>query len=291
MQSSLVKIGIVQMSMSLDISDNLKKAVGMAKEAAGKGAHIVCLPELFTTRYFAQKQLDKTAHIEKIPGKTTRALAKCALENRIVLVGGSIFEKSLKGNYNTTCVFGPDGKMIGDYRKMHIPHDENFYEQDYFAAGDKGFKVFKTPAGKIGTLICFDQWFPEAARINALMGAQILFYPTAIGTSNHIEQAEGSWQDSWETVMRGHAIANNVAVCAVNRVGTEDDMTFWGGSFVSNAWGKVVAKADDKEQILIAELDLSLNKDVRSGWGFFRNRRIDSYGLISKLKEPITFEF
>ncbi len=275
------------MSMSADIAKNLEKATVMAGEAASKGAHIVCLPELFTTQYFAQRRFDKSAHMEKIPGPATRALSRCAQENKIVLVGGSIFEKSKKANYNTACVFGPDGSMLGNYRKMHIPHDEEFFEQDYFAPGDGGFKVFPTPFAKIGTLICFDQWFPEAARINALMGAQILFYPTAIATSSHIEQAEGSWQDAWETVMRGHAIANNVAVCAVNRVGTEGDMSFWGGSFVSNAWGKVVAKADDQERVIVAELDLSLNKGVRSGWGFFRNRRIDSYGLISKLKEPI----
>ncbi|HQT44959.1 MAG TPA: nitrilase-related carbon-nitrogen hydrolase, partial [Candidatus Micrarchaeota archaeon] len=262
MQSSLVKIGIVQMSMSSDIAKNLEKATSMAGEAASKGAHIVCLPELFTTRYFAQKRFDKSAHMEKIPGPTARALSRCAQENKIVLVGGSIFEKARKANYNTACVFGPDGSMLGNYRKMHIPHDEEFFEQDYFAPGDGGFKVFRTPFAKIGTLICFDQWFPEAARISALMGAQILFYPTAIATSSHIEQAEGPWQDAWETVMRGHAIANNVAVCAVNRVGTEGDMSFWGGSFVSNAWGKVVAKADGSEQVLVAELDLSLNKDV-----------------------------
>lgn len=287
MPDSKTRIGIVQMSMSDSVGDNLQKALKMASKAAGEGANIVCLPELFTTTYFAQERHDSSAHVEAIPGPATKAMSKCARENGIILVGGSIYEKAKKANYNTTCVFGPDGSMLGDYRKIHIPHDEDFYEQDYFAPGDKGFKVFNTPFGKIGTLICFDQWFPEAARINALMGAQLLFYPTAIGTSRHIEQAEGSWQEAWETVMRGHAIANNVAVCAVNRVGVEGDMKFWGGSFVCDAWGKVIARAGDKEQVIVAELDLSLNKDIREGWGFFRNRRADSYGLITKLKEPI----
>ncbi len=287
MPDSKVKIGIVQMSMGESPEENLQKAAGMAAEAASKGAQIVCLPELFTTTYFARKRHDGTAHMEAIPGPSTKALSKCARDNAIVLVGGSFFEKAKGGNYNTSCVFAPDGSMLGFYRKMHIPHDENFYEQDYFKQGDGGFKAFPTPFGKISPLICFDQWFPEAARISALLGAQMLFYPTAIGTSSAIEQAEGSWQEAWETVMRGHAIANNVAVCAVNRTGTEGEMKFWGGSFISDAWGKVIARADDKERVLVAELDLSLNKDIREGWGFFRNRRIDSYGLIPKLKEPI----
>ncbi|MFA5105657.1 MAG: carbon-nitrogen hydrolase [Candidatus Micrarchaeia archaeon] len=287
MPNSKTSIGIVQMSMSISPKENLGKALRMAATAARKGANIVCLPELFTTRYFAQQRHDSSAHAEPIPGPATKAMSECARENGIVLVGGSIYEKAPAANYNTACVFGPDGSMLGDYRKIHIPHDENFYEQDYFAPGDKGFKVFNTPFGKIGTLICFDQWFPEAARINALMGAQLIFYPTAIGTSSHIEQAEGSWQESWETVMRGHAIANNVAVCAVNRAGTEGDMSFWGGSFVCDAWGKVKARAGGNEQVVVAELDFSLNRDIREGWGFFRNRRPDSYGLISRLKEPI----
>ena len=277
-----VKVGLIQMSMGTDRKKNLEKAVRMIGEAATAGAGIVCLPELFTSPYFPQaEKADASMFAEQVPGETTAVLSRAAAENKVIVVGGSVYESDKKKLYNTTVVFDEKGKLLGKYRKMHIPHDPSFYEQAYFEPGD-GFKVFQTKFGKIGTLICFDQWFPEAARIDALMGADIIFYPTAIGLVDGVEQAEGKWQDAWETVQRGHAIANATAVCAVNRVGKEGNMRFWGGSFVSSQFGTVLAKGDDKEGIILAEIDAGLGKAVKDGWGFFRNRRPESYKPISE---------
>ncbi len=273
--------------MGKGTQENLQHALSLIGKAAKKGAQIVCLPELFTTPYFAQHKKEKKhakAFAEPIPGPTARALSKAAREYGIVLIGGSIYERANGKLYNTSPVFAPSGKLQGKYRKIHIPHDENFFEQDYFAPGNLGFQSFSTPFGKISPLICYDQWFPEAARSVALMGAQMVFYPTAIGTVKGISQAEGNWQVAWENVMRGHAIANGCIVAAVNRCGKEGKMSFWGGSFVCDAFGKTLARAGSKEEVLIVKVDLQHGKDVREGWRFFHNRRPEQYKKITDKK-------
>ena len=278
-----VTLGLVQMAMSDDPADNLAKAVRRIEVSASQGADIVALPELFTSPYFPQEEkADAERYAQTIPGDASAALSKAAKENDVVVVGGSIFERDGKSFYNTSMVFDEKGKLLGKYRKMHVPHDPKFYEQHYFRPGDLGYKVFDTKYGKIATLICYDQWFPEAARIVSLMGAEIIFYPTAIGLVHGIEQSEGSWQEAWTTVQRGHAIANGVAVAAINRIGREGIMRFWGGSFVSSQFGTLLARGGDKEQIVMAQIDLSLGKDVKEGWRFFHNRRPESYGKLSE---------
>ena len=282
-----VVLGLLQMRMGKDRHDNLLHALSMIGKAAGRGANIVCLPELFTSPYFAQHEGGKEGakkYSEAMPGETTRALSQAARKNRVVLVGGSICEKDGAKLYNTTAVFDEDGKMLGKYRKTHIPHDECFFEKDCFAEGNLGFRVFGTTRGRIAPLICYDQWFPEAARAVALMGTEMVFYPTAIGTVKGIAQAEGSWQSAWENVMRGHAIANGMVVAAANRCGIEGKMDFWGGSFVCDAFGKTIARAGGKEDVLIAEVDLGHGRAVRDGWGFFCNRRPGEYGIIARRK-------
>ncbi len=200
---------------------------------------------------------------------------------KVALVGGSLYEKAPGGRlYNTSPVFDETGRMVGKYRKVQVPQDESFYEKDYFASGTS-YGVFKTRAASLGVLICFDQWYPEPARVVKLMGADVLFYPTAIGRVDGIEETEGDWRDAWETVQRGHAIANSMIVAAVNRVGREGRMTFWGGSFVCDQFGKVLARADDKEQIVIASCDLNLGKQVEEGWGFLRNRKPATYRRLA----------
>jgi predicted amidohydrolase len=238
---------------------------------------------LFDTPYFPRihpnsKSLFAT---ESIPGRTTKVLGDSAKKNKIVLIGGSIFEKSGNKNYNTSVIFDEQGRMLGKYRKVHVPQDEGFYEQDYFASGDK-YPVFQTRFGKIGVLICFDQWFPEAARLLRLKGAEIIFYPTAIGNVKGIDQSEGNWQEAWESVQRGHAIANSVAVSAVNRVSREGDTTFWGGSFVYDQFGKLLLRAGRKDGVFVVDCDLSKQDDVESGWGFLRNRHPKSYTGLTK---------
>jgi len=276
-----VTLGLVQMSMAADAAENRKKALEGIRAAAQKGAKIICLPELFTAPYFPQdEKSDAEAYAETIPGETMAQLSKAARENKVVIVAGSIYERSGKEFYNTAAVFDETGKMLGAYRKTHIPHDPLFYEQNYFSPGDSGYKVFDTRYGKIAVLICYDQWFPEAARIVSLMGADMIFYPTAIGTVDGVEQSEGNWQDAWETVQRGHAIANGVAVAAVNRAGREKSMKFWGGSFVSSQFGTLLKKGSDRDEIVIAEVDLSLGKEVREGWRFFYNRRPETYNKL-----------
>ncbi len=279
--SSIVTLGLVQMSMSEDREENLSKALGMIDEAASKGSQVVCLPELFATRYFPQTE-KSSLQPEKIPGPTSEFLSNAARKNNIVLVGGSIYEiDGDKKKYNTSVVFDEQGKLLGKYRKVHIPEDESFYEQDYFSSG-KSYPTFKTSYGRIGSLICFDQWYPEAARIEKLLGANILFYPTAIGTVQGIEQTEGSWQDAWEAVQRGHAVSNSMVVAAVNRTGREGEMKFWGGSFVYDQFGELLARAVSKEQILVVECDLSLGDEIEKGWGFLRNRMPKTYTKIIK---------
>jgi len=264
--------------MSSDPEENGRKAIRMIHEASERGAQIVCLPELFTTLYFPREEKrDAFGLAETIPGKTTEVLSKAAKENNVVVVGGSIFEKEGDKFYNISVVFDETGRIIGKYRKMHIPHDPFFFEKDYFEESRDGFKVFHTKYGAIGVLICYDQWFPEAARINALMGADVIFYPTAIGVPDGNAQEEGNWQEAWTVVQRGHAVANSLVVAAVNRVGKEENMNFFGGSFVSDQFGKILAEGGDKEKIIIAEIDLNLSKQVREGWQFFYNRRPESY--------------
>ena len=266
------------MSMSSDSEENGRKAIRMIYEASERGAQIVCLPELFTTLYFPREEkIDASGLAETIPGKTTEILSKAAKEKKGVVVGGSIFEKEGGKFYNTSVVFDETGKIIGKYRKMHIPHDPFFYEKDYFEESKDGFKVFHTKYCTIGVLICYDQWFPEAARTNALMGADLIFYPTAIGIPDGNAQEEGNWREAWTIVQRGHAVANSLVVAAVNRAGKEGNMNFFGGSFVSDQFGKILSEGGDKEKIIIAEIDLNLLRHVREGWRFFYNRRPESY--------------
>jgi agmatine deiminase len=272
---SQVKIGLVQMSMSPEREKNISKAVKMISRAADEGAGIVCLPELFDSMYFPQKEKGD-ASPETIPGPTTRSLAAGAKENRVVLVGGSIYEKAGTRSYNTTVIFDNLGKMIGKYRKIHIPQDPSFYEQNYFKSGS-AYTVLDTQVGKVGALICFDQWYPEPARVNKLLGAQMLFYPSAIGWVNGVDPVEGDWHEAWETVQRGHAIANSIIVATVNRVGVEKEMHFWGGSFVCDQFGKVLVRGKEAEQVLVASCDLNLANEVEKGWGFLRNRKQATY--------------
>lgn len=285
-----VKLGLVQMEMAISIEDNLSKAVKGIAKAAKRGANIICLPELFTTRYFAQYEGNdlsdeqKGAFLERIPGRVTDALCKIALDHGVVVIAGSIYERADGRLFNTSVVIDSDGALLGTYRKTHIPHDENFYEQHYFEPGNTGFKVFDTKFGKVSVLICYDQWFPEAARACALLGAEIIFYPTAIGLSDGNGQKEGDWQKAWENVMRGHAIANSVVVAGINRCGKEDKMTFWGGSFVVDAFGRTLKRAWTKETIVVQDVDLDHGAEIREGWGFFRNRRPECY---SKLVEKV----
>ncbi|MHB2036714.1 MAG: carbon-nitrogen hydrolase [Nitrososphaerales archaeon] len=275
----LVTLGLIQISMSANREENLSKALRMIEEAAKKGAQIVCLPELFATRYFPQTK-KSSSKPEKIPGYTSNFLSRAAKKNKVVIVGGSIFEKDSKKRYNTSVVFDRNGRLLGKYRKVHVPEDEAFYEQDYFSSGN-AYRVFNTPFAKIGVLICYDQWYSEPARIARLLGAEIIFYPTAIGTVSGIDQSEGDWHDAWEGVQRGHAIANSVIVAATNRVGKEDEMKFWGGSFVYDQFGKLLARGDRaKEEVIIVECDLNLGKRVEEGWGFLRNRRPETYAKL-----------
>ena len=274
------KIGLVQMKMSEDPAANLRTALAGVAEAAARGADVVSLPELFTLRYFPSTR-NSRQNPEPIPGRTSRALSECAEKHGVVLVGGSIYEKAARSRYNTCVVFGRDGRILSKYRKMHIPQDKHYYEQDYFSPG-RGYSVARTELGAIGTLICFDQWYPEAARVERLMGAEMLFYPTAIGWVRGIEPVEGDWKRAWEAVQVGHAVANSLVVCAVNRVGTEGATTFWGGSFVCDQFGKVLFRAGDEPGVFTVGVDLTLGKEVEEGWGFLRNRRASSYSEISR---------
>ena len=275
-----IRLGLVQMSMSDSTEENLRSAAGGVKEAAEMGAQVVCLPELFAWRYFPTARGSR-ALPQPIPGPASRALSDAARTNRVVLVGGSVYEKAGSRRYNTCLVFDQKGRAISKYRKVHIPQDEHYYEQDYFDPGRR-FVVARTRYGALGTLICFDQWYPEAARVNRLMGADILFYPTAIGWVKGIEPVEGDWKQAWEAVQLGHAIANSVAVCAVNRVGTEGSTTFWGGSFVSDQFGKVLFRAGEEEGVFTVDVPAGLGKTVEEGWGFMRNRKRGAYSAITK---------
>ena len=284
---SKINIGLVQMSCTADKAANLDKAVSKIKEAASKGAQIVCLQELFTSLYFCDvEDYDNFKLAESIPGAATDALSKVAKELNVVIIA-SLFEKRTEGLYhNTTAVLDSDGSYLGKYRKMHIPDDPAYYEKFYFTPGDLGYKVFKTKVATIGVLICWDQWYPEAARITSLMGAQILFYPTAIGWATAQDEITNTEQyNAWQTIQRSHAIANGVHVVSVNRVGLEqnDAMKFWGGSFIANPFGTVIKQAShDKEEVIVQEIDTDKTDRYRTHWPFLRDRRIDSYQPITK---------
>ena len=285
------RIGLVQMACAETPEPNLDKAEAAIREAARRGAQVVCLPELFLGPYFCQKEdaaiFDRA---EPIPGPSSERLGRIAKAAGVVVVG-SIFERRMAGVYhNTATVHDANGEMLGMYRKMHIPDDPLFYEKYYFTPGDLGFKTFDTKYTKVGTLVCWDQWYPEAARLTALQGAEVIFYPTAIGWHPREKAEFGEAQQSaWETSMRGHAIANGIYVAGVNRVGHElaDDnepeggIEFWGGSFVSDPFGRLIAKSREaKDEVLVADCDPKLIEETRRNWPFFRDRRIDAYGGI-----------
>ncbi len=285
------KVALIQMTMSEDTNNNLSKAISWIEKAADEGGEVICLPELFSSQYFCQKEDIKFFNLaESIPGKTTKAIGEIARKRKVVIVV-PLFEKRAPGIYhNSLVVIDNTGGIIGLYRKMHIPDDPAFYEKFYFTPGDLGFKAFETSVGKIGTLICWDQWFPEAARITAMMGASILFYPTAIGWHPHEKSEHGKAQfESWQTIQKGHAVANGIYVAAVNRVGLEklneesDGIEFWGSSFIADPQGIIIAQASaGKEEIIFADVDLSRIECVRQNWPFFRDRRTDAYDKISK---------
>ncbi|UII24346.1 carbon-nitrogen hydrolase [Fulvivirga ligni] len=273
------------MTCSSSPEENLTKAIEKVKEAAAQGAQIVCLQELFRSLYFCDvEDYENFKLAESIPGPSTDALSEVAKELGVVIIA-SLFEKRAQGLYhNTTAVLDADGTYLGKYRKMHIPDDPGYYEKFYFTPGDLGYKVFKTKFATIGVLICWDQWYPEGARITALKGAEILFYPTAIGwhRDQDIDTNDEQYQ-AWQTIQRSHSVANGVPVVSVNRVGSEAEMRFWGGSFITNAFGKLLYKAShDQEEVHVQELDLAKSDQYRTHWPFMRDRRIDSYQPITK---------
>lgn len=284
---SNVKIGLVQMSCVESKQQNLEKAIREIRNAAENGAQIVCLQELFTSLYFCDvEDYDNFQLAEAIPGQTTDVLSTLSKELNVVIIA-SLFEKRAEGLYhNTTAIIDADGTYLGKYRKMHIPDDPAFYEKFYFTPGDLGYKVFQTKFAKIGVLICWDQWYPEASRITALMGAEIMFYPTAIGWANSQDDETNTDQyNSWQIIQRSHAVANGVPVVSVNRVGLEQngEMKFWGGSFVANAQGKLMYLAShENEETKVVDIDLKESNYYRMHWPFLRDRRIDSYQPITK---------
>jgi N-carbamoylputrescine amidase len=284
-------VGLVQMSMTADPQANFEKAIARVREAAGRGATLICLPELFRTLYIGQREDHDLFNLaEPVPGPSTEALGKVARELGVVIVA-SLFERRAPGLYhNTAAILDADGTVAGIYRKMHIPDDPSYYEKFYFTPGDLGFKAFDTAAGRIGTLVCWDQWYPEGARLTALQGAAILLYPTAIGWHPAEKAQYGPQQlDAWRTIQRSHAIANGCYVAAVNRVGFEQldgqgaGLEFWGQSFLADPFGVVLAEAPaDAEAILVAPLDLKRLEDVRRNWPFLRDRRVDAYAGIDQ---------
>lgn len=275
------------MSCTADKQANLAKMTGKIREAAAKGAQVICSQELFTSLYFCDEEnYDNFKLAEPIPGQTTDALCALAKELNVVIIA-SLFEKRTQGIYhNTTAVIDADGTYLGKYRKMHIPDDPAYYEKFYFTPGDLGYKAWKTKYGTFGVLICWDQWYPEAARITSLMGAEILFYPTAIGWATDQDEATNDEQyNAWQTIQRSHSVANGVHVVSVNRVGLEQDgrMKFWGGSFVSNPFGNLIYKAShDNEEVFVVDIDTNKTDQYRTHWPFMRDRRIDSYEQITK---------
>jgi len=276
----IIKIGLIQMMMSADPDANVEKARRNVISAARNGANIICLPELYAARYFPQHPgSDVSGYAETIPGHSTGLFSALAKEHNIVIIV-PVFERTPEGMFcNAAVVIDTDGGISKPYRKVHIPQDPGFFEKGYFYPGDT-YRVYDTRFGRIAVLICFDQWFPEAARSVALDGAEIIFYPTAIGHPGPSVPEEGNWQDAWELIQRSHAIANCVHIAAVNRVGREGNIRFFGGSFVADAFGKIITRGGDGEEILVVPVDLSMNADVQNSWGFFRNRRPETYRQI-----------
>lgn len=289
-------VGLVQMRMGPDPEANFAAALGHIRQAAGRGAQVVCLPELFRAQYFCQREDPRLFDLaEPIPGPSTEKLAELARQLRVAIVA-SLFERRAPGLYHNTAVtLDADGSLASVYRKMHIPDDPLYYEKYYFTPGDLGFQAIDVASGRIGTLICWDQWYPEGARLTALQGAEVLFYPTAIGWHPAEKDEFGAAQyEAWQTIQRAHAIANGVYVAGVNRVGHENGdilgnraegpgLEFWGGSFLADPFGRIIARAShDKEEILLGEVDLALLEDTRRNWPFLRDRRIDAYAPITR---------
>jgi N-carbamoylputrescine amidase len=281
-----VSFALMQLSCSENVADNWTKTLQSIREAAQNGAKVICLQELFKSVYFCfEEKQDFFQLAEEIPGQSTDVLSELAKELGVVIIA-SLFEKRAAGLYhNTTAVIDADGAYLGKYRKMHIPDDPGYYEKYYFTPGDLGYQVFDTQFAKIGVLICWDQWYPEAARLTALQGAEVLVYPTAIGWDLEEKDSEINREQyqAWQTIQRSHSIANGVPVVSVNRVGVENGQQFWGGSFVSNAFGRVIYQAPHhKEEIAVVEVNVDSAEYYRRTWPFFRDRRIDSYGEITK---------
>jgi len=287
MESQKVVVGLVQTSVSDDIRQNMGKTILKVEWAAARGAKIICLQELYRTRYFPQwENRDATSLAEPIPGESTDVFSALARKLGVVIIV-PVFERSEAGYHNSVAVIDADGSLLETYRKVHVPQDPLFYEKNHFSPGDE-YRIYDTKYARFAVLICYDQWFPEAARVAALAGAQIIFYPTAIGwIRGEQDPSEGDWHDAWETIQRSHAIANSVCVAAVNRVGREDDLLFWGSSFVCDSFGRVIQRASSSEEdVVIADLDLAENEAIREGWGFFCNRRPDTYWpLIEMVSE------
>jgi N-carbamoylputrescine amidase len=289
MTATSCTLGLVQMRCEPDPDANLEKAVARIREAAGRGANVICLQELFRGPYFCQREDPRLFDLaEPIPGPTTERLGKVAKETGAAVVA-SVFERRAAGLYhNTAAVLDADGTLLGLYRKMHIPDDPLYYEKYYFTPGDLGFRAFDTRHARIGALVCWDQWYPEGARLTALRGADVLFYPTAIGWHPAEKAQHGKAQhDAWEVVQRAHAVANGVYVATANRVGHEGPadggLEFWGGSFACDPFGVVLAKAShDREEVLVVPIDFRRQEEVRRNWPFLRDRRIDAYGDITK---------
>jgi N-carbamoylputrescine amidase len=300
--SSVVNVALTQMACVEDVKANRANQAKLVEQAARKGAQIICTQEMFASQYFCQVEDHRFFKLaETIPGPSTDLFCKIAKKHRCVIIA-SLFEKRAAGLYhNTAAVIDADGSILGIYRKMHIPDDPLYYEKFYFTPGDTGFRSWQTKHAKIGVLICWDQWYPEGARLTALQGAEILFYPTAIGWHPDEKAEFGAAQyDAWQTIQRAHAIANGVYVAGVNRVGHEQGdilgnrvqgkgLEFWGGSFLADPFGRIIAKAaHDKEEILIGEIDLALLEDTRRNWPFLRDRRIDAYAPItSRFLDPV----
>lgn len=283
MLKKIVKVGLVQTKVSNNLKVNLEKTLKLVESAAKKGAEIICLQELYKTPYFPNKKgVDVKTFTETIPGESTEAFKSISKKYGCSIIL-PIYEKTNTGKlFNTVIVLNEKGEIQPSYRKLHIPHDPSFYEKDYFAEGNNGYQLFKYKNITFAVLICFDQWFPEAARMAKLSGAEMVFYPTAIGTIVGEKQIEGDWHNAWETVMRGHAIANSFPIVAVNRTGLEGKSKFWGQSFISDAFGKVLKRASkDKEEVIIGTLNLAMNEYISESWGFLRNRRPDTYKLIT----------
>ena len=286
------RIALIQMKMSSEQTNNMDTAIRKIKDAVRKKAKVICLPELFLSNYFCQQEKHSNFNLaEKIPGETTSILSELAKELKVIIIA-PIFEKKTSGIYHNSCVvINEKGKIIGKYRKMHIPDDPQYYEKFYFTPGDLGFKTFKTKYGKLGTLICWDQWFPEAARLTSLQGAEILFYPTAIGWHPKEKKKFGKSQlNSWISIQRSHAIANGVYVAAVNRVGIEKQgskkLEFWGNTVVFDPSGNIIANAKQREKTIICDIDFKKVENVRRHWPFFRDRRIDYYkGILNNPKD------